>query len=198
MYKAAPGTHGYSKHRRLSFPLSKICARTTSTCPRRRTRPSASSSRALYCAPAPGHMPGMGAPPKKQETPGGSRAPACGHAAAPSSHAMRMRCVCALVLIMHCAHLWQLHLLHDRLRCWLGGSDWRSLRDPRMHRLEHPYVLRAKDSPGGSRKVRRGAQEHAAGRGAQPHPVRCASRKKPVPSPPHRLLCCSSSLASSS
>ena len=35
-------------------------------------------------------------------------------------------------------------------------------------------------------------------RDAQPHPVRCASRKQKTAPPPHRPLCCSSSLASSS
>ena len=51
------------------------CARTMSTCPRRRTRPSASSSRALSCAPAPGHMAGMGAP-QKRSTEAAERLPA--------------------------------------------------------------------------------------------------------------------------
>ena len=151
----------------------------------------------VLCA-SPGAHGGDGCTTKKKH--GGSRAPACGHAAAPSSHAMHMHCVCVLLLLMHCTHLRQLHLLADRLRCFLAGRDWRGLRDPRMHRLEHPYVLRPGDYPGGRWEVLGGAQEHAARRDTHPQPVRHTSLKKlrPPPPPAHRPLCCSSSLASSS
>ena len=157
-----------------------------STCPRRRTRPGASSSRALSCAPAPGHML------HHQKTRDARRQPcACLRSCSSSiisRNAHALRSYHALYTPVR-----QLHLLDRRLLCWFGGSDWRGLRDPRMHRLEHPFVLRAKDSPGGWRwqKVLTGAQEHAADRDAQPHLVSCASRKETPRRPgrcaaPHR------------
>ena len=183
------------------------CAKTTSTCPRRRTRPSASSSHALSCAPAPGymhnwarHMRGCGSTARKKISTAiyawrHSHTLACGRAAAPSSHALHMHSVCMFLLLMHCTHLRQLPLLDDRLRGFMARRDRRGLRDPRMHRLEHRYVLRPGECPGGRRKVHGGAQEHAAGRSA--HPPQPVHRRAPSPHPAHRPVCCSSSLAPS-
>ena len=110
-----------------------------------------------------------------------SHALACGRAAAPSSHALHMHCVSILLLLMHCTHLRQLPLLDDRLRGFMARRDRRGQRDPRMHRLEHRYVLCPCECPGGRRKVHGGAQEHAAGRGAHPNPY---ATRAPIAHPP--------------
>ena len=158
------------------------CARTMSTCPRRRTGPSVSLSPALSRAlvtamHSHGHCHHMhGAPPRTLMR----------QLSTLSHDCTRTAYTCVLQLI-HCAYMGQFHLLADRLWCWGIRDSRRTRRATRMRRLQPRDLLRPKEYRRGPRQIHRGTQSTQLAATSDPNPARAPN----APPHPHRLLRCS-------